>query len=214
MLPVVTRSKTQNVDDENQVVIDDVVNNYSETSDVHLNNALTSVMLSNEQAIDGSLDPCFKAARAGKRDFFIRNALLYHNDQVLGLKVQQLCLPVDRRVRVMELAHQNHFCYKKSKEIIRLSFWWPNLAKDVELYCTSCEQCQLRARKRVTDRVPITPIPRAELPCQHIVIDCIGPIDPPSSKNHKCRLCVMDNCTRWPEVYPLRTLNASEICDN
>ena len=87
VLPVVTRSNTENVDDETQVVIDDMVNNDSETSDVHLNNALTSEMLSNEQAIDGSLDPCFKAARAGKRDFVIRNALLYHNDQVLGLKV-------------------------------------------------------------------------------------------------------------------------------
>ena len=106
-------NKTENVDDENQVVIDDVVNNDSETSDVHLNNALTSEILSNEQAIDGSLDPCFKAARAGKRYFVIRNPLLYHNDQVLGLKVQQLCLPVDRRVRVMELAHQNHLGYKK-----------------------------------------------------------------------------------------------------
>ena len=90
-----------------------------------------------------SLDPGFKSGRAGKRDFVIRNALLYHNDQVLGLKVQKLCLSVDRRVRVMELAHQNHFGYKKSKERIRLSFWWPNLAKDIELYCTSCEQCQL-----------------------------------------------------------------------
>ena len=102
VLPVVTRSRTENVDDENQVVIDDVVNNDSETSDVHLNNTLTSEILSNEQAIDGSLDPRFKAARAGKRDFVIRNALLYHNDQVFGLKVQQLCLPVDCRVRVME----------------------------------------------------------------------------------------------------------------
>ena len=43
-------------------------------------------MLSIEQVIEGSLDSCFKAARAGKRDFVIRNALLYHNDQVLGLK--------------------------------------------------------------------------------------------------------------------------------
>ena len=68
MLPVVTRSKTENVDDKNQVVIDDVVNNDSETSDVHLNNAMTSEMLFNEQAIDGSFDPCFKSARAGKRD--------------------------------------------------------------------------------------------------------------------------------------------------
>ena len=24
----------------------------------------------------------------------------------------------------------------------------------------------------------------------------------------------MVNCTRWPEVYPLQTLKASEICDN
>ena len=56
--------------------------------------------------------------------------------------------------------------------------------------------------------------PRAELPFHHIVIDCIGPIDPSSSKKHKYCLCVMDNCTRWPEVYPLRTLKASEIFDN
>ena len=47
VLPVVTRSKTENVDDENQVVIDDVINNDSETNDVHLNNALTGEMLSN-----------------------------------------------------------------------------------------------------------------------------------------------------------------------
>ena len=80
-------------------------------------------MLSNEQAIDDYLDSCFKAARAGKRDFVIRNALLYHNDQVLGLKVQQLCLPVDCIVCVIELAHQNHLGYKKSKERIRLSLW-------------------------------------------------------------------------------------------
>ena len=62
------------------MLIDDVVNNDSETNDVHLNNALTGEMLSNEQVIDSSLDPCFKATRAGKRDFVIRNSLLYHND--------------------------------------------------------------------------------------------------------------------------------------
>ena len=36
-----------------------------------------------------------------------RNSLLYHNDQVLGIKGQQLCLPVCRRTHVMGLAHQN-----------------------------------------------------------------------------------------------------------
>ena len=47
VLPVVTRSKTESVDDENQVIIDDVVNNDYAANDVHLNNAWTVEMLSN-----------------------------------------------------------------------------------------------------------------------------------------------------------------------
>ena len=44
-------------------------------------------------------------------------------------------------------------------------------------------------------------------------MNCIAPIDPPSSKGHKYCLCIVDSCTRWPAVYPLKRLDAREVCD-
>ena len=44
-------------------------------------------------------------------------------------------------------------------------------------------------------------------------MDCIGPIDPPSSKGHNYRLCIVDSCTRCPAAYPLKRLDAREVCD-
>jgi len=43
--------------------------------------------------------------------------------------------------------------------------------------------------------------------------DVIGPIEPPSAKGHKWDLCVIDDCTRWPAVFLLRSLTAKATCD-
>ena len=102
---------------------------------------------------------------------------------------------------------------RKTKDRILLLFWWPKISKDVADYCMSCTSCQHRRRKVATNRTPISPIPRAELPFQHITMDCIGPINPPSSKGHKYCLCIVDSCTRWPAVYLLKWLNVREVCD-
>ena len=45
-------------------------------------------------------------------------------------------------------------------------------------------------------------------------MDCIGPIEPASSKQHRYALCVIDDCTRWPSVFLLRNLTAKAICDS
>ena len=109
---------------------------------------------------------------------------------MLGHKLRQLCAPLGRRDHILTLAYDtvfgSHMAYRKTKERIRLSFWWPKLSKDVAEYCMPCTSCQQRRRKVATDRVPISQIPRAQFPFQHITMDCIGPSDPPSSKGHKC----------------------------
>ena len=61
--------------------------------------------------------------------------------------------------------------------------------------------------------MPITPVTRADVPFQVMNMDCIGPIDPPSSQGHKYCLCVVDSCTRWPSVYMLKSLTAKAVCD-
>ena len=64
------------------------------------------------------------------------------------------------------------------------------------------------------DRVPIVQIPQVSLPFQMLTLDCIGPIKPPSSKGHRYCFCIVDKCTRWPAVYPLKKLNAKSVCDS
>ena len=64
-----------------------------------------------------------------------------------------------------------------------------------------------------TDRVPITPVTRCDVPFQVLNMDCIGPIDPPSSLGHRYCLRVVDNCTRWPSVYMLKSLTAKVVCE-
>ncbi|GFW04357.1 RT_RNaseH domain-containing protein [Trichonephila clavipes] len=44
-------------------------------------------------------------------------------------------------------------------------------------------------------------------------MDLIGPIDPPSSKEHKYILCLVDQHTRWGEAVPLTSLSAKVHCD-
>jgi len=63
------------------------------------------------------------------------------------------------------------------------------------------------------DRVPITPVTRADVPFRVLNMDCIGPLDQPSAQDHKYCLCIVDNCTRWPFMYMFKSLTAKALCD-
>ena len=138
---------------------------------------------------DPSLETCWTQTKEFKGNFVIYRGLLYHQDKVECQSVSQLCVPRGRRDKVMKLAHDSifggHMGERKTREHIRLSFYWPRLKPDVRDYTMSCEACQLRSRKRTMDHVPITPITHDEVPFQTLFMDCIGPIDPPSSQGHK-----------------------------
>ena len=165
-----------------------------------------------EQATDKTLSSCWAMANKGKGNFLVQNGFLYHLDQVLGHKVQQLCLPENRRARVLKLAHDLcHEGYKRTKEKIRRSFYWSTLARDVKAYTNSCDECQKKARLLVKDRVPISVIPHDEIPFSHLYMDCIGPLFDKSEYNY-C-LCIIDSATRWPFAFPIRAQTAKAVCE-
>lgn len=70
-----------------------------------------------------------------------------------------------------------------------------------------------RETYRTRDRVPITPLITPDVPFQTVVMNCIGPLDPASSRGHKYALCLVDVCTKWPEVVCIRSLTAKAVCD-
>jgi len=152
-----------------------------------------------DQHKDESLKMFWEMAKKDKGGMFIRDGALYHRDKVLGWCVEQLCVPIDRREEVMRLAHQTltggHLRAQKTRERIRLTYYRPNMRKQILSYCQACIPCQHRARARMADRVPITPIVRPSVPFVMCHADCIGPLDPPSSKGHRYALCIIDSCT-------------------
>jgi len=60
-----------------------------------------------EQHSDASLADCLQQAKVNKGDFVISNGVLYHNDEVEGQPVCQLCVPQSKRVHVLKLAHSS-----------------------------------------------------------------------------------------------------------
>ena len=133
-----------------------------------------------EQHSDASLADCWQQAKVNKGDFVINRGMLYHKDKVEGQPICQLCVPEGRRVQILKLAHDSvlgcHLGERKTRERVRLSFFWPKMRQDIQGYVRSCTQCQLRSRPVKTDHVPIMPNTRAELPFQVTNMDCIGPL--------------------------------------
>lgn len=170
-----------------------------------------------EQLNDKSLKPCWDMAKRGKGGFIIKGELLYHVEKVesIGQKCVQLCLPQVRRQCVLELAHStNHESYRRTRDRIRLSFFWPLLLKSVKQFCRQCDICQKMSRVTVWDRVPIQTVPRAQYAFQVFYADCAGPLFPNQKTNaYNYFFAMCDSATSFPFAYPLRSLSAKNICE-
>ncbi|XP_064462156.1 uncharacterized protein LOC135372478 [Ornithodoros turicata] len=170
-----------------------------------------------EQLADESLKEAWEQAKQGTHGMITTDGMLFHKDHVSQRMCTQLVLPKARRKTVLEIAHDapvgGHFAQRKTIQRIKNSFYWPGMDRDIKQYCQSCHSCQINSGQRASDKVPITPLTRPSAPFKTVMMDCIGPLDPPSSRGHRYALCVVDLCTRWPEVVCLRSLTAKATCD-
>ena len=180
-------------------------------------------ILIKEQHDCESLKTLWKFAKDNRKHFIIYDELLYHQETILGHKVKQLCLPRHRIETVLRLAHDapfaGHMAYQSTRYRVNLSFWFPDMDRQIKEYCKTCAICQLRSPIKTKERVPITPIPRNdELPFNHLIMDCIGPMIPIgdtviTKPEYNYALVVIDQFSRWPMAHPLKSLNAKAVCD-
>src|SRR6218665_1930876 len=179
--------------------------------------------MAKEQRNCEQLKPCFEQVKLlNNSKFYLKENVLFRRDQIVGHKIEQLCLPQSRIGVVLESAHSapfsGHMGVKSTMDRIRLSFWFPRLEERVKEHCSSCHVCQLRAPVKVAQRVPIQAIPRNdELPFTAISADCIGPLVPDSDPTlpkpeYNYAIVMVDRFSRWPMAYPLRTLRAEAVC--
>ncbi|GFV57209.1 hypothetical protein TNCV_2558131 [Trichonephila clavipes] len=57
------------------------------------------------------------------------------------------------------------------------------------------------------------PLDRPEIPFEVWSVDCIGPLEPPSRRNHYFIICAVESCTRWTEALPVKKISAKTTCN-
>jgi len=133
------------------------------------------------------------------------------------LNYERILIPAKLRNLVMQKLHDDatsgHLGIDQTHDLIQKRFYWPNLYKSVQKYVTSCHTCQTC---KISNEKPfgLMKAKIQSLPWQKVACDLIGPF--PRSKNgNTMALVIIDTCTGWPEVFPLRgTIIGAEQCAN
>ena len=193
--------------------------NENEVKDANVDVESPVHILATEQRSDDSLNTCFEMAENKKANYYIRkyDKLLFHIDTVNGQSVHRLVVPKGRRKEILHKAHDSvwggHLGSKKTLQRIKQSFYWPEMKRDVTQYCATCMECQLHRRVTKSDRVPITPVTRPDNSFDVVNVDLIGPFEPKSSRGHSYILCLVDQCSRYPDAICLTAPTAKNTCD-
>uniref|UniRef100_A0A8C6LN61 Gypsy retrotransposon integrase-like protein 1 n=1 Tax=Nothobranchius furzeri TaxID=105023 RepID=A0A8C6LN61_NOTFU len=146
-----------------------------------------------------------------------------NRDQVLeALKVDpgpgngpsnKLFVPQSLRGKVIHWAHSEKFSIHpgvgRTLAIIKRSFWWPAIYKDVKEYVSACHVC---AQQKGTNRPPaglLCSLPVPSHPWSHIAIDFVCGL--PSSHGFTTVLTIVDRFSKACHLVPLKTLPSSVV---
>jgi Integrase zinc binding domain len=108
------------------------------------------------------------------KKFGIRDGLIWTKNQ---LRHDVVCVPRNvfhggRRMIeiILDHAHQTvgHYSQLKTLNYIRRAYWWPSMATDIELFCTSCAKCQMNKTSTQLPKGLLHSLPTPDRPWQSI----------------------------------------------
>lgn len=133
------------------------------------------------------------------REYFNRKDFITieHGCLLFGYRV---IVPNSLRSLILNQLHNSHMGIVKTKSLARLYVYWPNIDKDLENMCNSCEVC-LKERRN-PPKSTLSPWPWPEKPWFRVHMDFLGPF---------CRqyfLVLIDATTKWIEACPIKSTEA------
>ncbi|GLB37195.1 putative DNA RNA polymerase [Lyophyllum shimeji] len=146
----------------------------------------------------------FRAFRAEHDLIWTTNAV---DDSVLCVpRVPALITPILEQAHLMA----GHFGAERTAEYVRRWYWWPTLAKDVRLFCKTCETCQRSKDSNQKPAGKLHSLPVPVKPWDSIGMDFIGPF--PESKGFNYLWVVICQMTSMVHLIPVHTnMTASQL---
>jgi Integrase zinc binding domain len=144
------------------------------------------------------------------KKFGIQDGVIWTKNQ---LRHDVVCVP--RNIfhggrRMFEIiighAHQTvgHYSQLKTSNYIRRAYWWPSIATNIELFCTSCAKCQMNKTSTQLPKGLLHSLPTPDRPWQSTRIDFISPL----SKSNDCNylMVIIDQLTSQVHLVPTHTM--------
>src|SRR5436190_4831073 len=125
------------------------------------------------------------------------------------------CLFDQEAVEVLQEAHDG-VCGahqpgpKLGDRIRRMGYYWPKMMTEAIAYAKKCHACQIHGD--FVHQLPEQQHPTdSTWPFEMWGMDIMGPISPPSAKDHRFILAVTDYFSKWAEAIPLREVKTSDV---
>uniref|UniRef100_A0A8C6KLF6 Gypsy retrotransposon integrase-like protein 1 n=1 Tax=Nothobranchius furzeri TaxID=105023 RepID=A0A8C6KLF6_NOTFU len=126
---------------------------------------------------------------------------------------QKLYVPQQVRGSVIHWAHTARFSIHpgvgRTLALVRRSFWWPSMYRDIKEYISACQVC---ARNKGTNQPPsglLKPLPIPSRPWSHIALDFVTGLPP--SKGFSVILSIIDRFSKACHFVPLKSLPSSAV---
>jgi hypothetical protein len=131
-----------------------------------------------------------------------------------GIVRTRILLDQEMATKMMKWIHQSifggHFSVQRTLEAFRECYFAMQDYKMAKETVEGCVHCQMAKNPRVL-RPRLEPYPVYTRPLEMFGMDMLGPLNPKSHDGYNYLLVLVDYCTKWPIVIPLRTRRAEEI---
>lgn len=131
--------------------------------------------------------------------FELRNGLIYRKCEGDLL----FYVPAAMEHQVLHLYHDNmgHVGENKTRELIRRSYWFPEMKRKVHEHISNCLKCIAHSGKSGKQEGMLIPIPKGGEPFNTLHVDHFGPLEK-TQFQYKYVFVVIDAFTKFVKLYP------------
>ena len=126
--------------------------------------------------------------------------------------IHQVIIPKSLQSSVLSQLHgdpfSGHFSADKTFQRSANVCYWPYIRRDIDIFCTTCHSCESRRNPTPRNKAPMQ-IDNSSRPFQRIFADITEL--PITSKQNRYVLVVMDQFTKYVNMYPLRDQTAHSV---